>query len=372
MPDIFGREQEDYTLIRDLTEAGQWERHERANAGRRPEATPEHDFNSLGAGVPAEYTRASEDQQAYGFLTNNMLSVQSMIDEIMYTAYRLPEFVYLNTSIPEGARSYGVRVMDRVGRAERVTAPGYDAPAAIVSESIVTQDIHYYGLDAEWSVDELRGAMMAGVPLDTGAIEAAVSGTMETMEAVGLTGGGYAEAGLLNQPTTGTDSVTLNTQASNMTFEELTSEQIRTVINTDISNVIETSAETLGRNINTGMTIYLPGLQYDLLTTRFLGDNAERTIMDGLMSDNPWTHFTGNPINLARVLELSSARNPGSTTDQMVVTLKHPRVAEMGVSIMPRVLRILDKGRVICAQVEAKFSPLFVKRPDVIFYRRAI
>ena len=41
--------------------------------------------------------------------------------------------------------------------------------------------------------------------------------------------------------------------------------------------------------------------------------------------------------------------------DRMVTTLKHPRVAEIGVSISPRVLRIMDKGRVVCAQVEVKF-----------------
>ena len=75
---------------------------------------------------------------------------------------------------------------------------------------------------------------------------------------------------------------------------------------------------------------------------------------------------------IERVLELDSARNPGSTTDRMIVALKHPRIAEIGISIPPRVIRIMDKGRVYCAQVEAKFSPLFVKRPNTIHYVDAI
>ena len=91
-----------------------------------------------------------------------------------------------------------------------------------------------------------------------------------------------------------------------------------------------------------------------LLTSRYLGDDAERTIMRGLMEDNPWTHFTsGSPLMIMRLLELDSARNPGSTNDRMITTLKHPRICQMGVSIMPRVLKIEDKGRVICAQVES-------------------
>ena len=374
MADIFGRNQEDYTLRAALHEGGQLERYEAGNAARRPAAAPQHDFNALAGGVPAEFQRASEDQQAIGYLTNNLLAIQSVVDEVMYTAYRLPQFVHLNTGVPEGAQSYGVRVRDRVGRAARVSAPGWDAPSATASETIVTQPMHYYGLDAEWSVDELRGAMMGGTPLDTQSIEAAVMGSLETMEAVGLTGGGYDGAtGLLNHATTGTDAVTLTTQGSNMTFSDLTSEQIRNLINGRISNVIVVSRETLGRNVNSGMTVYLPGEQYDLLTTRYIGDNAERTLMRSIMEDNPWTHFTkGSPLMIERVIELDSAINPGATTDRMIVGLKHERVAEMGVSISPRVLRIMDKGRVICAQVESKFSPLFVKRANTLQYTDAI
>ena len=367
MPDIFGREPEDYAVIRQMREDETWDRYQEGNAERRPHATPMHDFDALGSGVPAAHERAAEDQQALGYLTNNLLALQSAADEILYTDYRLDEFLSINTDIDEGARTYGVRVRDRVGRAQRITAPGFEAPSATASETIVDVPIHWYGLDAEWSVDELRGAMMAGTPLDTESIEAAVTGTMETMEAVGLTGGDYAEKGLLNQPITGTGAVNHNPLGVNMTFAEQTPDGIRTLITGEISKVIEESKETLGRNINMGMTVYLPGLQYDLLTSRYIGDNAERTIMRTLMEDNPWTHFTkGQPLNIERVLELDGIGQTSS--DRMVVALKHPRICEMGVSIMPRVLRILDKGRVICAQVEGKFSSVFMKRPQNVYY----
>ena len=231
------------------------------------------------------------------------------------------------------------------------------------------QALHWYGLDAEWSVDELRGAMMAGQALDTESVDAAVTGTMETMEAVALTGGGYGDPGLLNQPTSGTNVV--NRESASLTFAGSTAVVIRDLINGTVSKVIEGSKETLGRNLTQGMTVYLPGKQYDLLTTRYIGDNAQRTLMKSIMDDNPWTHFTkGSPLNIERVLELSGAGE--SSSDRMVVALKNGRVAEIGVSISPRVLRIMDKGRVVCAQIEAKFSSLFVKRPSTIYYVDAI
>ena len=203
MPDIFGREPEDYELVQDLQDEKIWDRYQRANAIQRPWAAPTHDFQtpweSWGNGqVPQQFARASEDQQAIGYITNNLLALQTVADNILYTAYRLPQFLHLNTSVPEGARTYGVRIRNRVGQAQRITAPGFEAPSATASETIITQDMHWYGLDAEWSLDELRGAMFGGHPLDTESIDAAVTGTMETMEAVGLTGGNYAEKGLLN------------------------------------------------------------------------------------------------------------------------------------------------------------------------------
>lgn len=366
MPDIFGRNADDYAIVRAMQEEGTWDRYQQAHGEMRPASEPQHNFQALGAGIPAALQRATQDQQAVGYLTNNMLAIQTAVDEILYTTYRLPMWVHLNTAIPEGARTYGVRVRDRVGKAQRISGPGFEAPSATVSESIVTQPIFWYGLDAEWSIDELRGAMMSGVPLDTEAVDAAVTGTLERMEEVGLLGE-EEHQGLLNLPTTGEDAVTLITQDAGEEWESLTSVEIRNIANGRLSQIIEDSKETLGRNIMTGMTIYLPGPQYDLLTTRYIGDNANRTLMDSIKADNPWTHFTnGQPLMIERVLEL--AGRGASDTDRMVVGMKNERVAEMGVPISPRVLRIMDKGRVVCAQVEAKFSPLFVKRPSTIHY----
>ena len=103
MPDIFGREPEEYTLVRALQESGQWERHQQGYVDRARMygvVTQPHNFQALNV-----QTRATEDAQAVGFLTNNLLAIQTMIDEIMYTAYRLPEYVHINTSISEGAGS---------------------------------------------------------------------------------------------------------------------------------------------------------------------------------------------------------------------------------------------------------------------------
>lgn len=372
MADIFGRERQDYGHIAQIDRQygdGAWDRHQDAlvtQVRQMTGATPaRHNFNAL-------TQRAASDTTAVGWISSNMLAIQSYVDEVLYTDYRLPEFLSLNMSVPEGAPSYGFRVQNRVGQAERVSAPGYDAPSATVSEGLVTEPLHDYGLDAIWSISELREAMFAGIPLDTESIDAAVRGSMETMERVGLLGYGD-ETGLLNHPTSGANAV--NRVNRTAEWDDSDGEAIYTSICDNISWVIENSKETLGRNISTGMSVWLPGAKYDLLTSRFLGDDANRTLFAALMQDNPWTHFTrtiGNPggsaLQIHRVLELVNLGEGGQNRQRMVVGLKHPRVAEMGVAINPRVLRILDKGRVVCAQVESRYSKVFFKRPDTVRY----
>ena len=365
MPDIFGREPHDYEFVRALQEENRWDGYQRALVAARP-GTPPHDFNALGS----MQQRAAEDADVLGFLTNNLLAIQTATDEILYTAYRLPMFIAINTAIAEGATSYGIRVMRRVGQASRITAPGFDAPSATVSQSLVTKNLFEYGLDAEWSVGELRGAIFAGIPLATESIEAAVVGTMEKMEAVGLLGDPDGEdddkRGLLNLRTTGTDKVGYEERSGMDGFAAMTAVDIRNLINGELSAVIETTKETVGRQLNMGMTVYLPGEQYDLLTTRYIGDHAEHTLMASIMRDNPWTHFARTPLSIERVLELTG--QGASNSDRMIVALRDMRIAEMGVSIPPRVMRVEPVGRVIRAMVEAKFSSLFVKRPNTIRY----
>ena len=92
----------------------------------------------------------------------------------------------------------------------------------------------------------------------------------------------------------------------------------------------------------------------------------KKTLLRSIIDDNPWTNFSKQPLSIVRVIELKGIAP--SNRDRMVVGLKNARIAEIGVAIDPRVLRILDQGREIHAQVEAKFSELFVKRPSTIRY----
>ena len=211
----------------------------------------------------------------------------------------------------------------------------------------------------------MRNAAFAGFPLSMESMQAATRGMLNQMERVGLTGDTERSyRGLVNL-TTGTGNVRLTTRAS--TFKAGTAEAMRDDINEYIGDLIENTEEVFGRTIRQGLCFMLPVEQFNYLHSKRVGDNLDRTIYESLTQANPWTARTGNPVNFQSLIELKDAAANG-TDDRAIVVVKDPRVYEMGVSIMPRVITVRDMGRVMQAQLEAKFSPLFVKRPSTIHY----
>ena len=383
MPDIFGRERQDYEHIRAMDEnygEDVWNRHHesgarhlRSETPRNPDFRP-HDFDTLGRGALDDVTRAPEDATALGFITNTGLQILTMIDEIYYTANRLNNFVATNTSISDGAQSYGVRIVDIVGKMDRIATPGQDAPTATVSRTLATADLHYYGVKFEYSVQDLRQAVFQGIPLQTEDMRAVMAVSMDEMERVAFMGGGYPGAtGLFNHSTAASPS---SSQVPRVTadknFDDMTAVEIRTLINNQLSDVISDSREQVGRQpaLMSGMTVYLPQKQYDSLTNLYIGDNAEKTLMRSIKEDNPWSHFSGQPLMIERVLELDSIVTTavGGSNARMVVGLKNTNVAEMGIAFQPRLLRLSEEGMGVVGRIEARFGEVWIKRPGTMRY----
>ena len=369
MADIFGRHEGQYTLRRDLREAGTLDAYEASRHAQMPFAAPRHDFDSLGGGAPVQYRASGDAAAAFGFVTNNMLQVMAYIDEIMYTAYRLPRFIAINTAIAEGATSYGYRVLQRTGMAAPIAADGTGAPSAAVAGGLVTNPLVYYGIIANWTLDEARAAMFGNFPLPTATLDAAVQGALDRLQRQTLTGGDGV-VGILNQPITGDNAVTSNNQGASMTFRDLHAAPIRSLINRELPGLIEDSEEVFGGVVQSGATVMLPGEQYDDLSDLYIGDNAERTLLKSLMEDNPWTNMTGNPVMFERCLELGGIHT--GPADRMVTTIRDMRVAEVGVSIEPRLIRLQDDMYSIKGPVESKHGNAWVKRPTMVRYRNLI
>ena len=368
MPDIFGREAHDYQHLEVLRTRGMLDDYIRADAAEW--GTPPHDFDALGnrGGLDGMSHRIEDSAQAFGYVTNNLLAIQAMIRETLYTELRFPEFMPIESNIPEGATSWADRVTDMAGEAAFIDQDGTAAPAATAAQRINTYPLGYAGIVGEWSIEEVRNAMFGGFPLSTKTMQAAVRGSMNHIERIAFTGDTDRDwTGLTNLATgTGMDTAQLTTRSSGTGFSTLDAEELRAAISGYIGDLIDDTFEIVGRTLRSGLTIYLPITQFIQVTTMPLGDDANKSVWDYVVANNAWTAWTGSAPQIKALQELSGAG--GSAADRMILTLNHDEVFTLPIPIMPRVLSTEQSGYKICSYMEHKVGPLAVRRPFLVHY----
>ena len=357
MPDIFGLEKNQYSHMAKLEKAGLLDQHmsarsARASAfGRQP-----HNFNLLKTNAsPAE---------AFGYVTTNLEAIQSMIDEILYTENRLSEMVPLNESVAENAASYLVRILNRAGDGSFIDQQGDSANTARASLQKRAYPIYYGGIDASWTDEDMRLAGHGGFNLSGETIKSAVDGAMYHIQDVAFNGDAERGAqGLTNQPITGDNAV--SQEIATKTFAASTGDEIVSEIQKQVTRVLTASEETYGRTRKPELCIYAPIEQADLISNKRLTD-VNMSVWDYVKTSNAWTQYTGRPLTLKFLHELSGAA--ASSNDRMIVVPFDETVWEMAISMMPRATRTVQKEREIVVPVDYRVGVLVVKRPALMHY----
>ena len=379
--DIFGRNQSDYTYLQAVKDSGvDPKEYLRSSASSKWGTNSKtHNFAALNEG--SLYTAFEGSAQVVGFVTNNLQAIQSMIDEILYTEYRLPEFIPVITDVPEGATTYAYKVVDRVGLGRFIDNSGDEAPSANVGVRLVPYVLQYAGIVAEWTVEDLRRAMFSGIPLDSETIEAATTGAMDHIETVGLSGDttrGFQ--GLINQNAArapNANQVPLINE-SVPDFDTAGSDALLTFLQAQTADFIDDSKEVFGRTLKSGFTLYMPIAQAAVIRHKRIPD-LNMNVWDYYRANNAWTHYTGEEPTLKWLAELDGAGSvvsststgvspSGTATDRMILGVNNTRVMEMAMPITPRVLTVQDKGYTVCAPLEYKVSGLNVKRTQGLRY----
>lgn len=391
MPDIFGRHMNQYRHLADLEtlRPGAVGPHLVARAAERGHSP--HNFNALQPRMRNDLHTRSTQAQGIGYVTDNLQAIMTMIEEIHYTRFMLDQYVPLVTDIPEGATTYAYVVMDSVGEAALIANSGQDAPSAAVGVTTVPASLYYAGIIPQWTYEELRQAMFAGVALNTEVLSAAIMGAFQHIEKVGLNGGDIPGAkGLINQDVeasgdaeTGTKVVrTLRTTTVGPWLEgtdaRVHAENARKDITDAIGKIIENTATVFGQQGQSGLTVYLPVEKFNWVTTHPMGDNADKSIWNYVSVNNPWTFATGQPVKLCHVINLKEAGwselSPDTTVlsrtkvDRMIVAVNDRSVMEMAIPIYPRPVGVHQNRFSVEVPIEHKLSSLNVKRFKAIRY----
>lgn len=365
MPDIFGKEQEDYQTLTVLREA-RGEEFVQAHMQQRAQRAnvPAHDFNAFGSHSGQMLSEADEgNAQAIAYVYNNLTAIQQMSDEILYRRTRFQDMLPVNENIPAGADSYGVRITDRVGQGAFIEARGSNAPSANAMQRLVTYPLRYGGIVPQWSFKEIRSAMVGGFPLAMEVLRAGIMGAVNHIEQVAFFGDEESGIdGLLNHSQ-------IPVTAATGTFASRTGQELVDDLFDAVNKFISDSKEIISDNLQDGFCIYLPTQQGGLVTSKRLADGNDRTVWSYFLENNFWMRKTGNQVMLKTLPELSDAA-ANKTDDRMLIGLgMNDLVLELGMPLAPRVLHVLEQAYGVIAPIEYEVAPgVSMKRPSALRY----
>jgi hypothetical protein len=357
MADIFGYELHDYQHLTKIKQAGVLDSHmaQLNNRGRI------HDFNVLRSrSMPIR--DAETTAQALSFITNNFQAIQAQIEEILYLDFRLDEFIPIITNVPEGARSYSYRVIDKYGRGKFIDNAGKTADTATVSMQNVPYNLSYGGILPTWTLEDLRAAAFGGVALDTETIKAGMKGCMDHIELVGLVGDpalGYL--GLTNNT-----NIAIGTAAVAGHIHDMDADEMVKFVQALAISLVSNSKEIFGRVVNQGATLYLPVEQAGYILDTKLAVDASKSVWQYVSTNNLFTHYTNKPLELKIVQELKGAGV--GTVDRCLFGLNNERVMEMAMPIAPRAINTIQIAYGVEVPLEYKISGLNIKRPAGLLY----
>lgn len=359
MPDIFGRNPHDYRMLKALGDNKLLDAHNQQLRARGRM----HNFDALPSAnmpIPVPLNDVEANAQAVHFVTNNLQAIQAQIEEILYTDFRLDSFFPIITNIPEGARTYSYRVMNKYGLGKFINNDGRDANNAQVSLQNVPYSLEYGGIIPSWTLEDLRAATFAGIALDTETVKAGTEGCMDHIEIVGLTGDTtFGFTGLTNDPN-------IPAGASTKTIANMTADEKVIFIQSNVAALIAQTEEVFSRVIKTGLTLYLPIAQEALLGDTKLATDASKSVWEYASVNNQWTRRTGQPLKMEPVAEMAGAG--AGATDRALFGFNHDRVMEMAMPIQPRIVQTINTHYGVDTPMEYKVSGLNVKRPTAMKY----
>lgn len=366
MPDIFGREPEQYETLQVLREAvgDEGVRQHQQHQARRVGA-PVHNFNALGAyHAQAALIEADEpNAQAIQYVASNLTAIQQMADEILYQETRFQDYVKINMNIPAGSKSYGVRVTDTVGEGQFIDVAGSNAPTAGASQRLVTYPIRYGGIMPHWNFHEIRNAMVAGFPLTMEVLQAGMDGAINHIEKLVFRGDPQTGIkGLINHGDVTVESATA-------ALSTLTGQALVDALQGHVRKFIADTNELIGRRLKSGFCIYVPTVQCGIITDKRLEHGNDLTAWQYFQMHNQWKEMTGEDIMLKSLLELKDAA-ANSTDDRMVIGLiNNDRILEYAVPLAPRIVHVVPKSFGVEAPIEYEVEPgITMKRPEGIKY----
>ena len=305
-------------------------------------------------------------QQALGFLVSQTSYIESSVVEIVYPDVQYPLLIPVDTSANEWAKSVTYYSSDKVGRAGWFHGFAKDIHIADVERAAHEVGIEMADIGYRYTLEELGTAMLVpGTNLTSERAAAARRAYEEFVDEIALRGDTEKNLpGFINYP-----GITIMTPAAGtggqLDWVAKTADEILVDV-----NAILTGMYTASNTVEIADTILLPVSAMAVIATKRI-PNTTMTVLTFLLSNNVYTHVTGQALMIRAVRGLDVAGTGG--TGRMVAYRRDPSVLKMHIPMTHRFLPVYQTGPMIF-DIPGIFrlGGLEIRRPQAVRYMDGI
>lgn len=249
----------------------------------------------------------ADAQQALGFLSPQLLRINTEIDYQEYPDFDFARFLFVNTD--GGMWSYGSIFYsgDIAGRPEWLDGAGFDMPYADISTMQFLQENHLAGIGYEWHRQELERAAQMGRNLGSEKARAARTVADAKIYSIVMRGDQRKNMlGLFNQPTVPTANVPADGAGGATAFATKDADKVNRDINAVLNAPFNSTMETKRAN-----TLVLPSTRLQAMASTRIGEGTD-TLLKFVRENNSYTLETGQPLQILGSRELETAGAGGT------------------------------------------------------------
>jgi hypothetical protein len=278
-------------------------------------------------------------QQALGFLVSQTTYIEPQVYRVRYPELNYAEFIPVDSSGSEWAKSITFFSVDQLGRADWITGQSRDIPIADITRAKHESAIEMAGIGYNYNLEELGVAMLIpGTNLTTERAAAARRASEQMIHDVAMYGDTRKNWKGLTNLTLPAITVASHTWLYDLTNTPGTPDVTSVLedVNGAITNIWQSTL-----TVEMANTILLPIAASTLLSITQL-PHTDTNLLDWLKRNNQYTQETGMPLTIRSVRGLDTAGSSGNA--RMIVYRKDPEAIKLHIPMPHRFFPVWQTG----------------------------
>lgn len=272
------------------------------------------------------------DASEGAFLARQLEHIRQGLYEVQYTDLVYDRLLPINRSVPSGKNEYTIRIMDKVGEAAIIADEAEDIPNVEVKVSEKSMKFFTIGLGYRYTLQEVRAAMEAGMPLLATKAMVCRQQVERKVNDLALLGDTFSGAtGLLTTTDTGVLTYTASTGSGSGSTNINAGKSADEILG-DLHG-LTAKPWTDSKGVYAVNTLLLPLTTRTYLSSRRVGDGTNGSILSYFVGADPFVKSESDVVGLWQ-LESSSAAGAGAawTGKRAMAYRRDPGALELMIS----------------------------------------